>query len=364
VTIAFPHHDEVIADIVLIAWQRVDTLRACLESLLAMTDAPPFGIRIAANGATTEVREFLRTEVVGATVVDLKENIGFGAGCNAAAAGSRARYLVFLNDDTVVEPRWLAELVAAADDETAVGSLLLNSDGTLQEAGARTYPNGYTQVIGLDVALGEAEERGLLAQRELDYASAAALLVPRRAFEELEGFDLAYRPAYWEDVDLCYRLRASGVRIVLQPSARVTHIGNGSSGGQPYFRAFAADRSHALFARRWANSLKSASSDDDPIERVTTIVDAPDRIDSGYPAVVTDVEGVQQIALDIKTEYAAWLGERFADSDRELARIRGILDAAGQDPEGHRAQVESLIAASPVHVLMWWRRARRSRRRG
>lgn len=389
-TLAFPSHDDAVADIILIAWKRVDTLQTCLESLLAMTDAPPFGVRIAANGATAEVQEFLDTEVSGATVVELTANTGFGGGCNAVAAGSTAPFLVFLNDDTVVSPDWLTELIAAADPDTAVGSILLNTDGTLQEAGARALITGYTQVLGAGLSLDEAQADGLLTRREVDYASAAALLVPRARFEELGGFDLAYRPAYWEDVDLCFRFRAAGGRVMLQPSARVVHSGFGSVDGQERFRAFAVDHSHEVFTARWASSLESAPAQDAPAASITTITDAPDRINSGYPPVVMEDSAVLSFALDIKADFSTWLSSQIDDRDEqlerakaEIARLRGIedrqhaelqardqrLQQAGEHVESlsdrvHalNLQVESLVNADPAHLLLWWRRARQQRR--
>jgi GT2 family glycosyltransferase len=385
--IAFPGADGAVADIVIIAWTRVDTLRACLQSLADMEAAPTFGVRIAANGATEEVRRFLRDEVSGATVVEIAENIGFGGGCNAAAAGSRAENLVFLNDDAVVATDWLSALVdaAARTGATAVSALMLNPDGTVQEAGSRVRADAGTVQFGAGLSVEEAAQRGLLTERRVDYGSGASLLVRRDAFESVGGFDEAYRPAYFEDVDLCFRLASAGMTVFFTPAARATHASGGSTAASLRFRDFASDNAGALFTSRWAATLATAPSPDEPIDRLCR-VEAPD-----YAAVPVRAheEDATAAALEIQRGYAAWL-ERSLDSAQsesqglraELERQRAAADAAKATADetaklleverlraeslGDRAhdldrQISSLIDANPVNLLRWHSRARRTR---
>jgi GT2 family glycosyltransferase len=332
VTVAFDSHDDLVADVVVIAWERVDTLRACLESLSAMVGAPPFGVRIAANGASAEVREFLRDEVVGATIVDIAENIGFGGGCNAAAAGSIARNLVFLNDDAVVHQDWLSALVRCADamDATAVGALLLNADGTVQEAGSRVRRDAGTVQFGAGLGLDEAARLALLTPRRADYCSGASLLVRREAFETLGGFDEVFRPAYFEDVDLCFRIAAGGGAVYFAPDARVTHIGGGSTSASIRFRAFASDHAGALFARRWAQTLADAPSADEPVDRLCPVA-PPDlqAVPRGEP-----VHDARSAALRVQREFAAWLESHLDEAEVEARHLRDELAAvrSADDP--------------------------------
>lgn len=383
VSLAFPLRDTVVADIVLIAWKRVDTLRSCLESLLAMTDAPPFGVRIASNGATDEVRTFLRDEVTGVTVVDLAANVGFGAGCNAGATGSTAEHLVFLNDDTVVSPDWLAALVGAAANHTAgaFASVLLNENGTVQEAGSRILGNGDPLPCARGLAPQQARALGLLADRTIDYGSAAALLVRRELFERIGGFDLTFKPAYYEDVDLCFRIAAVGSTVELAPSAFVTHYAGASTSDDTLFRDYASFHAHDVFIERWARSLRSAPPDAAPAVSTLTVDPADWSSDSvtPLPAGPLDSDSALRLALEIRTEYAQWLHLRLNNEimthtevavDRarlaqtavalnaRIEELNGLLEEARLREQALAGELELLRSSNPARLLNWWRRAR------
>jgi GT2 family glycosyltransferase len=383
VSLAFPHRDDVVADIVLIAWRRVDTLRACLASLLAMTDAPPFGVRIAANGASDEVQDFLRDEVDGAVVVDIAENIGFGGGCNAAAAGSTADYLVFLNDDTIVDEHWLAALVRAASRESAdaVGSLLLNADGTVNEAGARILPDGSPIPWAAGLVPSQARALGLLEPRDIDYGSGAALLVKRELFEELGGFDLAYAPAYYEDVDLCFRIKAAGGAVRFAPEAAVTHYTGASTRDQGWFLRFAVQHGREVFESRWQGALRSAPPLDAPVEALVPIAGGATRASRGLDDLPTGARS-RDFALGIARRYSAWLERSLDETHRRVEEFHQAELAARRETDLARqetrqleievtevrahahslyTQIDSLISAHPFNVLRWHRRARRAR---
>lgn len=382
-TLAFPNRDAVVADIVLIAWKSVDTLRTCLTSLLAMTDAPAFGVRIASNGATDEVRRFLRDEVTGVAVVDLPANVGFGAGCNAGAAGSTAEHLVFLNDDTVVSPNWLAALVDAATSRTAgaFASVLLDEDGTIQEAGARILGNGDPQPCARGLALPQARDLGLLDGRRIDYGSAAALLVRRELFERIGGFDLAFKPAYYEDVDLCFRIAAVGSAVELAPDAFVTHFTGASTSDDLMFREYASFHSRGVFVERWARSLRTALPDTAPAVSTLTVDPSEWPDEAAAPvAEPLDSEAALRLALEIRTDYAQWLRLRLEneilthtevaidrtrlavaalDANTRIDGLDGLIEVARQREQTLAQELQELKSASLVALLSWWRRARR-----
>ena len=89
--------------------------------------------------------------------------------------------------------------------------------------------------------------------REVDYGSAACLVVRRAAFEELGGFDEAYAPAYYEDADLCLRLAERGLRTVFEPRSRVTHLQYGS--GSVDAAVQHVRRNRRVFLERWGDRL-------------------------------------------------------------------------------------------------------------
>jgi GT2 family glycosyltransferase len=161
------------------------------------------------------------------------ENRGFVDACNQGAEAARGRYLVFLNNDTVVLPGWLDHLVETIERDAragAVGSLFLYPDGRIQEAGAIVWSNGEAFHYGWSKS---TEDRRYTFAREVDYCSGASLLIRRELFEQLGGFDRRYAPAYYEDTDLCMGVRSLGYTVVYQPASRLYHFEGATAGTDP-----------------------------------------------------------------------------------------------------------------------------------
>lgn len=148
-------------------------------------------------------------------------NDGFGAGCNLGARHTDADVLVFLNPDTVAQPGAVAALAQALEDP-AVGVVqarlrlldepeLLNSSGNVVHVSGLAWPGGYRD---------RADE--LAAPREIAYASGAACAIRADVFRELGGFTEELF-LYQEDLELCWRARLRGLRVVVTPDADVLH---------------------------------------------------------------------------------------------------------------------------------------------
>jgi len=190
----------------------------------------------------------------GAVVMRNTGNAGFGIACNQGAVAARARHLLLLNSDALVHPDWLPPLLQVADAEprvAAVGARLLNVDGTLQEAGTIVWADGLVNNYGDGDDPQRPEYRFV---RDVDYVSAACLLVRRSAFVAAGGFDPVYAPAYLEDVDLCFGLRAAGMRVVYQPFSTATHV-RWASGDRSGTQRL-VERNLPVFRERWAAELR------------------------------------------------------------------------------------------------------------
>src|SRR5262249_15902471 len=134
--------------------------------------------------------------------------LGFLRSTNRAAGFARGEYLFFLNNDTFVCEGWLEPLLSVFDhfpDAGVAGSKLIYPDGLLQEAGALIWEDGSAWNYG---KFDDPDKPEYNYIREADYISGCAILIPRAFWRSLGGFDELYAPAYCEDSDLCFRVRA------------------------------------------------------------------------------------------------------------------------------------------------------------
>ena len=167
---------------------------------------------------------------------------------------ARGEYVLFLNNDTILLPGWLEPLVAALDEEPALAAVqpkLLYPDGRLNDAGGLVFGGGEPWIYGKGSPEPDAPQ--FSCRRAPDYASGACLLVRRTAFDEVGGFDDRYAPAYYEDTDLSFSLRAAGWKVLFEPASKVVHLEGGTAGtdlsqGIKRYQI----RNAVKFAQKWA----------------------------------------------------------------------------------------------------------------
>jgi GT2 family glycosyltransferase/glycosyltransferase involved in cell wall biosynthesis len=232
---------------------------ACVRSIAEHLPAAAFEVIVVDDGSSDET--LLAPLVFGGSVRVLRNerNLGFVGACNRGAAAARGEYLFFLNHDTLVRPGWLDELLATFEADPRVGiagARLLNADGSLQEAGGIVWQLGDAWNWGRGA---DPEAPAFCHLREVDYVSGAALMIPAALFAQLGGFDEHFAPAYYEDTDLCFRVRQAGRRVVVQPLATIVHLEGQTAGtdaaGHGVKRHQTINR--RKFFARWRDTLAS-----------------------------------------------------------------------------------------------------------
>ena len=217
------------ASIVIPVYNHFAHTLACLRALAAHPPAADCEILVIDDGSSDETASAL-PQVQGLRYHRRAENGGFIAACNDGATLARGDLLVFLNNDTVPQPGWLDALLGTFDthaDVGLVGAQLLYPDGRLQEAGGVVFADGSAWNYG---RFASPDDPRFSYLRDADYVSGAAIAIPRALFLRLGGFDTRYAPAYYEDTDLAFGVRAAGLRVLYQPAARVAHDEGTSSG--------------------------------------------------------------------------------------------------------------------------------------
>jgi len=246
-----------LVSIVIPVYNKFRTTYNCLKSIAEHLPKANFELIIADDCSRDETLFAGFLVSGGVQFVRNPKNQGFVRTCNAGAAIARGRYLLFLNNDTLVKPGWLDELVATFDtvpNVGIVGSKLLFEDGSLQEVGGIIWRlgDGWNWGRGAD-----PNDPRFCFLRDSDYVSGAALMIERELFAQLRGFDEHFVPAYYEDSDLCFRVRATGRRVVVQPASQIVHLEGVSAGkdvhggGMKRFQLV----NHRKFYERWKDVL-------------------------------------------------------------------------------------------------------------
>ena len=223
------------ASIVLTAFNKIEYTEACIRQIqLTIPRGVQCEIVVVDDMSTDETYEVLQKLAAKddrIKVVRNDENVGFLVSSNRGAEEATGDVIVFLNNDTLPQPGWLAALLRTLrdlPDAGAVGGKLVYPDGTLQEAGGLVFSDGSAANYGKGDPSADAPLYSYL--REVDYCSGAALATWSKLFHQLGGFDLRYRPIYYEDTDYCFKVREAGYRVYYQPDCRVVHLEGLTSG--------------------------------------------------------------------------------------------------------------------------------------
>ena len=228
---------------------------ACIDALLGHQTRHSFEILVGDDGSTDATATAVAA-IPGVRHVRHAENLGFVRNCNATAAQASGRYVVFLNNDTLVLPGWLDALIGTLENDPGIGlagSKLLYPDGRLQECGAIVWRDGSAWNYG---RLADPRRPEFCYLRDVDYVSGASIALAADLWRQLGGFDEIFVPAYAEDADLAFRVRDRGLRTVVQPLSQLLHFEGISSGTDTGAgaKAYQVENLRRLHAR-WSDEL-------------------------------------------------------------------------------------------------------------
>jgi O-antigen biosynthesis protein len=253
--VRLPTTDHPLVSIIIPCYGKPWLTLQCLKSIARFPPLAPFEVIVADDASGDPATELLR-EVIGLRLEINPANLGFLKTCNRSAQLAKGKYVFLLNNDTLVCENWLEPLLAVFDrfpDAGLVGSKLLFPDGTLQEAGGIVWSDGSASNYGRSDDPDKPEYNYL---READYISGCAILIPRALWEQLGGFDELFAPAYCEDSDLAFRVRAAGRKVYYCPFSAIVHL-EGLSLGKDVrsgIKAYQTANTKKLY-ERWRDAL-------------------------------------------------------------------------------------------------------------
>ena len=315
-----PQHEAPRVSIVVPAHDKFWATYNCIAALILAPNETTSEIILVDDGSADRTAG-IENIVKGVTVVRHEPAQGFIRASNRGAELARGEFVVMLNNDTEPCAGWLDELIDVFDrhpDAGLVGAKLVYPDGKLQEAGGIVFPN--LEVWNYGRGKNPHDPRYSYI-RQVDYCSGACLMLRREIWRELNGFDEVFTPAYYEDTDLAYRVRARGLKTYYTPFAEIIHyegVSNGASTNAGVKRHQALNE--PKFRARWAPTIRRLGGAIDPdlakdrgIVLRALVIDAeppqPDR-DAGSYAAIQEMRLLQALGVKLTfvPENLAYLG--------------------------------------------------------
>jgi GT2 family glycosyltransferase len=233
--------------IILVNYNGKHFLRDCLNSLENQTyPRDRFEVLLIDNGSHDESIAFLHAHHPWVRVIDAKRNLGFASGNNLGFAHTESEFVALLNNDTVVEARWLEALVGVIRADERIGAatskiLFKDRPHVINNAGLNLYQDG----SGGDRGYQQTDEGQFDHEAEVFGACGASVLYRRAMLDEIGWLDDRFF-MYYEDLDLAWRARLAGWRFVYTPASVVHHVHCGSSGEWSPFFLFHVERNRVL----------------------------------------------------------------------------------------------------------------------
>ena len=232
---------EPLVSVIIVSYNVKDLLLDSLAALYQRTEIP-FETIVVDNNSKDGSAAAVEAEFPQVKVHRMRKNVGLGRAANTGLEHTRGRFILVLNPDVMVSEGCLGELadfLLVRPDAGAVGPRILQPGGGLDESARRAFPTpsvavyratGLSRLFPHSPRFGRYNMGHLSAERvhEIDAGTAACLMLRRTAIAKVGFFDPAYF-MYFEDIDLCYRLKQGGWKIFYVPSAEALHVKGASS---------------------------------------------------------------------------------------------------------------------------------------
>lgn len=223
--------------VVVVSWNVRDELRLCLESILRAhkNSALGYEIIVVDNASSDKSPQMVASLFPNVKLLRNDTNVGFAAACNQGVAVAKGEYLLFLNPDTVLSDEGVDSLCNFLQEQPNVGVVapkLIYEDGEIQPS-VRRYPTPWIMFLLLTklsrLAVSSVKWRRYVydnfnyqSLRSVEQVMGAVMVMPRSVFDAVGGFDSGFF-IWFEEVDLCKRVRDAGYLVFFNPVASVVH---------------------------------------------------------------------------------------------------------------------------------------------
>jgi GT2 family glycosyltransferase len=243
--------------VIIVSYNSQKTILDAVSSLVNPLPSFPIEVIVVDNASTDETCSLIRNRFPEVKLIVNEHNLGFARANNIGAAEAEGEFLLFLNPDARLTLGALPLMLSRMEEDKRIGGLgpaLFSPDGRyeLSYGFKPGFMSELYQKVASSLLSGDSFFPRLLASRkrpaeqEVSWLTAAALLLRRKAFRQVAGFDERFF-LYFEDVDLSLRMRKAGFSLIYFPEAVVIHIRGGSTGYFPLSIAKEYRRSQLYF---------------------------------------------------------------------------------------------------------------------
>ncbi|MHA1362064.1 MAG: glycosyltransferase family 2 protein [Candidatus Freyarchaeota archaeon] len=241
----FSHENYPLISVVILNWNGGDYLRRCVKSVIE-TNYPRnlLEVIVVDNGSTDGSARLAKKMYPQIKLIENGSNLGFCVGNNIGIKYASGSLIILLNNDTIVDKNWIREIVKSArDPKVGIVGCRIYFPGTriIQTLGFRMKFLGYWENIGA----GQVDDGQFDDIEGVDWVSGAALSIKSEVIEKIGFLDPEFY-AYCEDMDLCYRARKAGYKVVIS-NAIVYHYGSVSFDRLPLKKAYLNNRGSLYF---------------------------------------------------------------------------------------------------------------------
>ena len=221
--------------VVILNWNGKKHLAEFLPSVIRHSKSEQIKIYIADNGSSDDSVSFIRNNFPDIELILLDKNYGFAEGYNKALTNIQAEYYVILNSDVELSANWLFPVIEKMDTDLSVGAAMpkiksYHDKDYFEYAGAA---GGFIDKLGYPFCRGrildtiEKDEGQYDQESEIFWASGACLFIRSKVYHQQGGFDSDFF-AHMEEIDLCWRIKNTGFKIMYYPDSEVFHLGGGA----------------------------------------------------------------------------------------------------------------------------------------
>lgn len=262
--IKFETVEKPMVSIIIPVYNQINYTYRCLDSINKYSNDVIYEV-IIADDHSTDGTKYIKRYVQNIVVNENNGQKGFLMNCKNAAKLAKGKYILFLNNDTLVTKDWLSSLTQLTEADNTIGmigSKFIYPNGVLSEAGGIIYSDGSGCNYGRNDNASKSQYNYV---RDVDYISGASIMISKKLWNEIGGFDERFSPAYCEDSDLAFEVRKRGYRVVYQPKSVVIHFEGVSNGtdvnNQSGLKHYQVENTEK-FKEKWKKELKNLPSRD------------------------------------------------------------------------------------------------------